>query len=67
MVFDEKELVFNFTYMADTILVVVAHSDDEVIGLGGTIANHICNNDKVYVVSMTDGVSARDVGNDKKR
>lgn len=41
------------------VLVIVAHSDDETLGLGGTIANHSVNGDEVYVLSMTDGVSAR--------
>ncbi len=41
------------------ILVIVAHSDDETIGLGGTIAKHVDSGDVVYVMSMTDGVSAR--------
>ena len=42
------------------ILVVVAHSDDETIGLGATIKRHILLGDFVSVVSMTDGVGARD-------
>jgi LmbE family N-acetylglucosaminyl deacetylase len=46
--------------MSEVVLVVVAHSDDETISMGGTIAKHIKNGDEVYVVSMTDGVGARD-------
>jgi LmbE family N-acetylglucosaminyl deacetylase len=41
------------------VLVIVAHTDDETIGLGGTIAKHVENGDFVYGVSMTDGVGAR--------
>ena len=41
------------------ILVVVAHTDDETLGLGGTIARHSLNGDNVYGIAMTDGVSAR--------
>ena len=41
------------------ILIVVAHSDDETIGCGATIARHHSKGDKVYCVSMTDGVSSR--------
>ena len=38
------------------ILVVVSHSDDETISMGGTIKKHINSGDDVYVISMTDGV-----------
>ncbi|MGI4991246.1 PIG-L deacetylase family protein [Halobacteriovorax sp. GFR7] len=41
------------------VLVIVAHSDDEVIGCGGTIAKHIASGDSVSLLVMTDGVSAR--------
>lgn len=47
------------------ILVVVAHRDDETIGLGGTIARHVSNGDLVYCISMTDGVGARKSKNRK--
>lgn len=41
------------------VLVVVAHTDDETLGLGGTIAKHVENGDTVYGIAMTDGVGAR--------
>ena len=44
----------------ETVLVIVSHRDDETVGLGGTIAKHSNNGDKVYGISMTDGVGARD-------
>ena len=37
---------------------VIAHPDDETIGCGGTIKKHRKNNDKVYVLFMTNGISA---------
>lgn len=43
----------------NTVLICVAHRDDETLGCGGIIQNHIKNKDKVYCVSMTDGVSSR--------
>ena len=45
------------------ILVVVAHSDDETIGMGGTIAKLASEGAKVSVMSLTDGVGARRVKN----
>ena len=41
------------------ILIVVAHSDDEALGMGGTISIHSSKGEKVYVISMTDGVGSR--------
>lgn len=51
--------------MNKTVLVVVAHSDDETLSMAGTIRKHIKHGDKVYVVSMTDGVSARENSSDR--
>ena len=41
------------------ILFIVAHTDDEAIGLGGTIAKHTDRDELVFGISMTDGVSSR--------
>ncbi len=41
------------------ILVVAAHPDDEVLGVGGTIASHIRRGDRVTIFILTDGVTAR--------
>ena len=46
--------------MSKTILIVVAHSDDESISMAGTIRKHVKSADKVFVVSMTNGVGARE-------
>ena len=45
----------------DRVLVIVAHADDETLGVGGAIARHVLNGDDVYAVSMTDGVGARTI------
>ena len=49
--------------MREVVLVVVAHSDDESISMAGTISKHIKKGDKVFVISMTNGVGARDDAN----
>ena len=41
------------------ILVVAAHADDEVLGMGGTIARHVREGDQVDVAFMTNGVGSR--------
>lgn len=45
--------------MSKTVLIVAAHTDDEVLGCGGTIARHVAEGDTVYAVFMADGVSSR--------
>ncbi len=41
------------------ILIIVAHPDDEVIGMGGTILKHSERRDEVYLLVVTDGASAK--------
>ena len=48
------------------VLVVVAHADDEALGMGGTIAKHVEKGDIVYAISMTDGVGARSENSEDK-
>jgi len=41
------------------VLVFAAHPDDEVLGMGGTIALHADRGDAVHVVCLTDGSSTQ--------
>ncbi len=42
------------------ILVVAAHPDDELLGCGGTIIEHIKKGDKVGMLIVSEGVTSRD-------
>ena len=46
--------------MSRSVLVVVAHPDDEVLGCGATIARHSANGDSVHVLIMAEGLTSRD-------
>tara|TARA_Y100000590_G_scaffold43848_1_gene46706 strand:- start:30233 stop:30943 length:711 start_codon:yes stop_codon:yes gene_type:complete len=41
------------------ILIIVAHPDDEVLGMGGTILKHTKNGDDVTIAYLTTGISSR--------
>lgn len=45
--------------MNQTVLVLAAHPDDEVLGCGGTMARFASEGADVHTVYFTDGVSAR--------
>ncbi len=46
------------------ILVIAAHPDDEVLGCGGTIAQHCVNGDEVHILIMAEGITSRDMNRD---
>ena len=41
------------------VLVLAAHPDDEVLGMGGTIALHAARGDEMRIVCVTDGSSTQ--------
>ena len=41
------------------VLVVAAHSDDEVLGCGGTLMRHLSQGDEVRIIFLTNGVGGR--------
>lgn len=50
--------------MTKNILAVVAHPDDEILGVGGTLCKRAGDGDSVYVLILADGESSRDGGGD---
>jgi LmbE family N-acetylglucosaminyl deacetylase len=52
--------------MVMKVLVVAAHSDDEVLGCGGTIAKLAQGND-VYTLLLGEGVTSRDIPEEQKK
>jgi len=50
--------------MTNTILILAAHPDDEVLGVGGTIAHHADQGDRVHIVIAAEGATSRDAVRD---
>ncbi|NIK12251.1 PIG-L deacetylase family protein [Alkalibacillus almallahensis] len=48
------------------VLVIAAHPDDEILGCGGTIVNHIRQGDKVHSVILAEGITSRDPKRDRE-
>lgn len=42
-----------------TVLVVAAHPDDEILGVGGTAARHAAEGDAVYALILGEGQTSR--------
>lgn len=52
-----------------TVLVVAAHPDDEILGVGATAARHVAEGDRVYALILGEGQTSRgahreDIGRD---
>ena len=52
-------------FLMEKILVISAHPDDETLGLGGTLALHSKNKDKISILILTDGESGRKIPHQK--
>lgn len=52
--------------MSESILVVAAHPDDEVLGCGATMARHAARGDSVHVLILAEGVTSRSAKRDRK-
>lgn len=46
--------------MKNNILIIVAHPDDEILGVGGTILKHLEDKDEVNILILSDGETSRD-------
>ena len=45
--------------MKEIILVVAAHPDDEILGVGGTLSKHVNKGDEVHTLVLCEGMSLR--------
>lgn len=52
--------------MKNSVLVIAAHPDDEILGCGATMALHARRGDEVNVVILAEGVTSRDPRRDKE-
>ena len=46
--------------MTTSVAVIAGHPDDEVLGMGGTLARHCDKGDRVRILFLSDGVTGRD-------
>jgi LmbE family N-acetylglucosaminyl deacetylase len=53
--------------LGNSVLLVAAHPDDEVLGCGGMITHHTAEGSIVNVIFLADGVTARDHADSAER
>jgi len=58
-------MVLNSTTKSNSVLIVAAHPDDEVLGCGGSIARHADSGDKVHVLIVAEGATSRQTTRDR--
>ena len=47
------------------ILCIVAHPDDEALGLGGSLIKHVQYGDKVFIIILSQGETSKAKNNEK--
>ena len=50
--------------MSETIAIIAAHPDDEVLGCGGTAIAHARRGDSVHILILAEGLTSRDMQRD---
>ena len=61
------ELILNNKkYQVLKILIIAAHPDDEILGVGGTILKHSINGDEVEAIILATGITSR-IGESKDK
>ena len=53
--------------MKNKILVIAAHPDDEVLGCGATMSKWAKEGNKIDIIIMAEGLTARDQSRDYKK
>jgi len=53
--------------MNKKILVVAAHPDDEVLGVGGALLRHTAEGDIVHIMILAEGITSRGAKRDVAR
>ena len=49
------------------VLVVAAHPDDEILGCGGSMLQHVAAGDTVHVLIMAEGITSREISRDVEK
>ncbi|NEO82070.1 PIG-L family deacetylase [Moorena sp. SIO4G3] len=51
----------------NTVLVIAAHPDDEILGCGGTIAQHVQQGNTVHILILAEGATSRASNRDRSQ
>ena len=53
--------------MSKNVLIIGAHPDDEILGVGGTARRHVLAGDAVHALIICEGVTMRYTGTDMQQ